>query len=74
MRQRDNAGRAAEILAQCETWAPVEHLIIYNVERMSVEQAHTMMAKGRRILTRIPGVREVCTGEALKEGAKYRFY
>lgn len=68
-----SAGRAAEVLAQCEPWAPVEHLIIHNVERMSDEQAHAMMAEGRRILSRIPGVREVFTGEAVKEGAKYRF-
>ena len=73
MRQWGSAGRAAEVLAQCQPWAPVEHLIIYNVERMSDEQIHAMMAKGRRILARIPGVREVFTGEAVKEGAKYRF-
>ncbi len=73
MRQWDSAGRAAEVLAQCEPWAPVEHLIIYTVERMNDDQAHAMMAKGRRILARIPGVREVFTGEAIKEGAKYRF-
>ncbi len=73
MRQWGSAGRAAEVLAQCEPWATVEHVIIYNVERMSDEQAHTMMAKGRSILAKIPGVREVFTGEAVKEGAKYRF-
>lgn len=73
MRQWGSAGRAAEVLAQCQPWMPVEHLIIHNVERMSDEQTHEMMAKGRRILSEIPGVREVFTGEAVKEGAKYRF-
>jgi len=68
-----SAGRAAEVLAQCEPWASVEHLIIYNVERMSDQQAHVMMAEGRRVLSRIPGVREVFTGEAVKADAKYRF-
>jgi len=73
MRQWGSAGRAAEVLAQCEPWATVEHLIIYNVERMEDEQINAMMAKGRSILSKIPGVREVFTGEAVKEGAKYRF-
>lgn len=73
LRQWGSAGRAAEVLAQCELWEPVEHMSIYNVERMSDEQAHAMMAKGRRILSKIPGVRDVFTGEALKQGAKYRF-
>ncbi len=69
-----SAGRAAEVLTQCEPWVPVEHLIIYNViERMSEEQAHAMMAKGRQILAGIPGVREVFTGEAVKEEVQYRF-
>ena len=69
-----SAGRAAEVLAQCEPWAPVEHLIIYNVaDHMSDEQAQHMMAKGRQILGNIPGVREVFTGEAVKQDAKYRF-
>ncbi len=69
-----SAGRAAEVLTQCEPWAPVEHLIIYNViDRMSDEQAQSMIAKGRQILANIPGVREVFTGEAVKQNAKYRF-
>jgi len=68
-----SAGRAAEVLAQCEAWVPVEHVIVYNVERMSEEQARVMMAEGRRVLAQIPGVREVFTGETVKEGAKFRY-
>lgn len=68
-----SAGRAAEVLTQCEPWTPVEHLIIYNVERISDQQAYAMMDEGRNILSTIPGVREVFTGEAVKEGAKFRF-
>ena len=74
LRMWGSAGRAAEVLTQCEPWAPVEHLIIYNIiERMSDEQARAMMAKGRQVLSQIPGVREVFTGESVKEGAQYRF-
>lgn len=69
-----SAGRAAEVLAQCESWAPVEHMIIYNaVERMSDEQIRAVMSKGRQLLSKIPGVREVFTGEAIKKEAQYRF-
>ena len=68
------AGRAAEVLAQCRPWAPVEHLIIYNVsEHLSDQQVQGIMARGRQVLGQIPGVREVFTGEAVQEGAKYRF-
>jgi len=68
-----SAGRAAEILAQCEPWTPVEHLIIYNVEQLDDRDTDAMMSEGRRTLSEIPGVREVFTGEAVKEGSKYRF-
>lgn len=69
-----SAGRAAEVLTQCEPWAAVEHLIVYNVlSRMSDEEAQAMMATGRQVLAGIPGVRAVFTGEAVKADAQYRF-
>jgi len=68
-----SAGRAAEVLAQCAPWAVVEHMIIYNVERLSDEQAQAMMAEGRRVLSQIPGVREVFTGQAVRQESKYKF-
>ncbi len=73
LRAWGSAGRAAEVLSQCAPWLPVEHLIIYNIEGMTPEDAEAMMAEGRRVLSRIPGVREVMTGEAVKEGADYRY-
>lgn len=73
LRAWGSAGRAAEVLTQCAPWASVEHLIIYNVERMDDAQAQAMMAEGRRVLSRIPGVREVFAGQAIQEGTKYKF-
>ncbi len=67
------AGRAADVLAQCQPWSPVEHLIIYNVEGLDDVGAKTMMAEGRRVLATIPGVREVFTGEAVQADASYRY-
>jgi len=66
-------GRAAELLTQCMPWAPVEHLIIYNVMGITEHDTDAMMAEGRRVLSTIPGVRKVVTGKAVKEAAEYRY-
>jgi fructose-bisphosphate aldolase class II len=68
-----SAGRAAEVLERCRSWLPVEHLIIYNVKGLDEHQTTQMMAKGREVLSKIPGVREVVTGSALKPDAAYRY-
>ena len=68
-----SAGRAAEVQTQCEPWASVEHVIIYNVEAMSLEQARTTIKDGRHLLANIPGVRNIFTGEATQDGSKYQF-
>jgi len=68
-----SAGRAAEVSAQCTPWLPVEHLIVYNVTGINDDDVSAMMAEGTRVLATIPGVREVFTGEAVKQGAVYRY-
>lgn len=73
MRLWGSAGRAAEVLAQCRPWLPVEHLIVYNVAGISDQEGQAMRAEGRRVLGAIPGVRHVITGRAVKEGAQYRY-
>ncbi|HHJ16935.1 MAG TPA: ketose-bisphosphate aldolase [Gammaproteobacteria bacterium] len=73
MRLWGSAGRAAEVLSRCRPWMPVEHLIIYNVEGIDENRVEMMMAEGRRVLGAIPGVREVVTGRAVQEKAKYRY-
>lgn len=67
-----SAGRAAEVLVQCRAWRPVQHVIVYNVEGADDAQVEAMMASGREVLGRIPGVRRVFTGWALQKGAKFR--
>lgn len=66
-----SAGRADELLAACAPWTPVDHLIVYNLEAGTNPAA--LMAEGRRVLGAIPGVREVFTGTAVQEGARYRY-
>ncbi|MBT3045367.1 MAG: ketose-bisphosphate aldolase [Candidatus Thiodiazotropha sp. (ex Clathrolucina costata)] len=68
-----SAGRAAEVMSHCTPWLPVEHLIIYNVNGLDDEGAKAMMAKGRDVLSKIPGVLEVATGSAVKSDAAYRY-
>jgi fructose-bisphosphate aldolase class II len=67
------AGRAAEVLAQCRPWRPVEHVILYNVEQATDAQVEAMMARGRAVLAKIPGVRRVISGWAVTEKPRYRF-
>ncbi|MFZ0470896.1 MAG: class II fructose-bisphosphate aldolase, partial [Thiogranum sp.] len=48
MRLWGSAGRADELLAACEPWYPVSHLIVYNVAAGA--DADAMIAEGRRVL------------------------
>jgi len=73
LRQWGSAGRAAEVLQRCEPWLSVEHLIVHNMSAHSIQPVDNLMSEGRRILSQIPGVREVFTGEAMKENSKYSF-
>lgn len=65
------AGRAEGVLTECMPWSPVEHLIIYNADADD-NGVKKMMAEGRRVLSAIPGVREVFAGSSLKNDAQYR--
>jgi len=71
LRQWGSAGRAAEVLERCEPWLSVEHLIVHNVSAQSTQSLDSLLSEGKRILSQIPGVREVFTGEAMKENSKY---
>lgn len=73
MRLWGSAGRAAEVLARCRAWTPVEHLIVYNVVGISEQEVQAMMAEGRKVLGAIPGVRNVITGKAIRDGVQYRY-
>ncbi len=73
MRVWGSAGRAAEVTVQCGIWRPVEHVIMYNVEHATDAQVEAMMARGREVLGKIPGVRRVVAGWAVTEKPNYRF-
>ena len=73
LRQWGSAGRAAEVLEQCEPWLTVEHHIIYNVDIDRNQSLDNLVSIGKKMLSQIPGVRDVFMGEAIKEKSKYRF-
>ena len=73
LHQWGSAGRAAEVLERCEPWLSVEHLIIHNINADSNQSLDSLISAGKQILSQIPGVREVFTGEAMKENSKYLF-
>jgi len=66
-------GQAEAVLADARPWNPVEHVIVYNVSGVSDAQVESLMARGREVLSKIPGVRRVVTGWAVTEHPKYRF-
>lgn len=73
MRILGSAGRAAEVLLQCNPCKPIEHVIIFNVAATTNVNVEAVLAEGRRVLATIPGVRQVNTGHAVKSNASYRF-
>lgn len=73
MRQWGSAGRAAEVLSRCRSWATAEQLTLFNVELADVADVQMMLSRGRRLLSAIPGVRDVSAGQAAMEGSRYRF-
>lgn len=68
-----SCSRAREILQSCESWTPVEHLIIYNVDGLDDDATKKMALEGKKILSAIPGVREVFIGESIKDDDSYRY-
>ena len=67
-----SADRADAVLTTARPWREVEHLIIYNLAETAADGAQDLMAEGREVLARIPGVRRVFTGDAVAPDAKYK--
>lgn len=61
------AGRAAEVLEQCRHWGPVEHAVTHDVQGLSEGAVEGLLEEGRRLLSTIPGVREVCSGSVFRQ-------
>jgi len=68
-----SAGKADAVLSMSTKWQPVHHVIIFNVENTSDEEAQNMMQEGERILSKIPGVRRINTASAITQNAKFQY-
>lgn len=68
-----SVGQADAVLMASAEWQPVHHVIIFNVENTTNQGAQEIMREGEKVLSKIPGVRRVLTGTAVKEEVKYRF-
>lgn len=68
-----SGGRAEQVLEYSARWNPVDHVIIFNVGGISETEACAMMESGQQVLGKIPGVREVSIGAAVKSDAAYRY-
>jgi fructose-bisphosphate aldolase class II len=66
------AGRAAEVLDRCRPWLNVEHLVLYNAPNLDEDRLRALMAEGQRVLSAIPGVRDVTVGSVADKDARYR--
>ncbi len=73
MRKWGSAGRAAEVVTRCRDWATVELLTLFDVARADIDDVQMVLGRGRRLLSVIPGVRQVLAATASDEGIKYRF-
>ena len=73
MKNWGSAGQADAVLECAQAWQPVQHVIIYNVDTNDDAQVARMMSEGEKILSKIPGVRRVITGQAVQDNAKYKF-
>ncbi|MFP4560491.1 MAG: class II fructose-bisphosphate aldolase [Thiohalorhabdus sp.] len=72
MRVWGAAGRAAEVLAQCTPWDNAEQLLLCNLAEVPEAEVEEALARGERILRRMPGVREAVGIRATSPDAPYR--
>ncbi len=67
MRVWGSAGRAAEVIEQCRSWQGVEYVLKFNLPGADAEEVEMITRRGQKLLSQLPGVREVIVGEALNE-------
>ncbi|MBT7408699.1 MAG: hypothetical protein HN826_03255, partial [Methylococcales bacterium] len=58
---------------RCTPWLSVEHLIVHNIKTNSSQLHSSLISEGKQILSQIPGVREVFTGETIKTDDQTKF-
>jgi fructose-bisphosphate aldolase class II len=67
-----SSGKADALLSSCRPALPVVHIILYNTTGLDANGIRDMMAEGKRVLSAIPGVREVFTGDVVQQDGDYQ--
>lgn len=62
-----SAGRAAEVLLQCQPWYNVEHIIAFNANTEDKTHLHHILGRIRQALAHIPGVMGVELGQSVND-------
>jgi fructose-bisphosphate aldolase class II len=73
MRMWGSAGRAAEVLEQCHSWQGVEYVLKFNLPGSDAEEEAMIARRGRKILSQIPGVRELVVAEAYDDSSAQQY-
>ena len=66
-------GQADAVLKTARRWREVAHVIIYDADGSRDGTVEKMMARGHAVLRHIPGVRQVATGRAVNNTARYPY-
>lgn len=69
----NSAGRAAEVLMQCQPWRNLEHVIVYNPSTDDQSAINEMLNKGKQDLSKIPGVLNVELGRSIDAQSRYNY-
>lgn len=67
------AGRAAEVLEQCDPWRGGDLVLRFNLPGIDAEEEAMLTRRGRRLLSQLPGVRAVLVGEVFNDSAAPRY-
>ncbi|MCG6969299.1 MAG: ketose-bisphosphate aldolase [Gammaproteobacteria bacterium] len=73
MQLLNSAGRAAEVLIQCQPWHNVEHVIVYQPSTDDQGIIQEMLYKGKQDLSKIPGVLDVQIGRSVDSNSRYTY-
>lgn len=66
-----SAGRVRELRTSCRHRREVEHVVLFNAEGVAEAMVADMVEEGVRVLSRIPGVRQVFVGRSLTPDGRY---
>ncbi|MGD8641885.1 MAG: ketose-bisphosphate aldolase, partial [Gammaproteobacteria bacterium] len=73
MRVLSSAGRAAEVIMQCQPWRNIEHVIFCKPSTWDEAAIHEMLHQGQQDLQKIPGVLDVRIGRSVDATSSHNY-